>query len=66
MKKIRLKKNLIIPAGTEFEDISGTTKYLQGVYESVISLSDDTCAYLVIYDDVLTEYGPGMFEEVVE
>lgn len=43
-----LRKDLVIPAGTEFTCIDGTTRrYATGNYEAIIGLSKDSTGSLV-------------------
>lgn len=64
-KKIRLLKDLVIPAGTVFDNCDGhTKKFVSGNYETTIGLSKDSSGSLVYgfepMDGILTEW----FEEV--
>jgi len=62
--KYRLKKDFIIPAGTEFENIDGTKReFINGNYESLIGTSKDSTAYFSINEDVVTD-NKEYFEEV--
>lgn len=54
MKKIVLKKDYIIPAGTEFKCIDGrTTEYKNGNYSTLIAVNKNSTAEFVIDDDVI-------------
>ena len=58
MKKVILKKEIIIPVGTEFACIDGLTKKMvDGNYESLGMLwGKDTIVSIVIDEDALGEY----------
>jgi len=50
--KIKLKKDIIIPKGTVFENIDGLKRdYVSGNYEALIDLSRDNCGSFVIGDE---------------
>jgi len=47
--KIKLKKDIIIPQGTIFENIDGIdTHYAYDNYEYVLGLDKDTCVTIVV------------------
>lgn len=62
MKKIILKKNLIIPKGTIFENCDGEEhNYISGNYSAIIGTGKDGVISLFISDDVISDK-PGTFE----
>lgn len=47
--KLKLKKDIVIPKGTVFENISGmTTHYAYDNYEYILALDNDTCAAIAV------------------
>jgi len=58
--KVRLKKDLIIKAGTVFEDTKEST--LVNPFVNYLSLSDDNTMFMAVWDAVI-EF-PEMFEKV--
>jgi len=62
MKKIKLKKDWIIPAGTEFTDCCDlTVDYGEGMHESILEVSKYSCMSLFI-DEQSTIDKPDFFE----
>ena len=54
IKKLRLRKDIIIPAGTVLECIDGCTRrYVSGNYETLVALGPDMTASVVVGDDAL-------------
>lgn len=52
----RLKKDFIIPKGTEFRNVDSTqTAWISGNYEAIIGITDDNAASFIINDDDLPE-----------
>ena len=49
-KKYRLKEDIVIPAGTEFEEVppGSTRHYNTGFADTVLGLTKDNCGYVVI------------------
>jgi len=60
MKVIVSKRDIVIPKGTVFKCIDGTTRnYLNGNYEALIDLSKDNCGNFTIgtyFDEDNFEY----------
>lgn len=55
-KKIVLKKDFIIPKGTEFECIDGNKReWIEGNYEASFAITNDTTGYFLVYDDCLED-----------
>jgi hypothetical protein len=53
-KKLRLKKDFVIPKGTEFECIDGNkTEWILGNYEANIALNNDNTMRIVVNTDTL-------------
>jgi len=47
-KKVRLKKDIVIPAGTILEAVGGSSvKYGEGNYECTVGLTKDSAGYFV-------------------
>jgi hypothetical protein len=65
MKKLVLKKDCVIPAGTAFEEIPGgaSVDYGCGNYEAIIGTSKDTIMNVVVCDDELRR--SELFREVL-
>jgi len=55
IKKAVLKKDIVIPAGTEFSPVPpySTTTHGEGVYEHVVGLTNDSYGELYYYMDNL-------------
>ena len=48
MAQFKLKKDIVIPAGTIFNCVDGETrKYLNGNYSHLVALSNNTCGELI-------------------
>jgi len=62
MKAI-LKKDLIIPKGTEFEDISGSKSEYYDAYEGIFSLTKNDAGNIII-DSEMIVLNPDYFEFV--
>ena len=61
-RKLRLKQDLIISKGTEFECIDGNkTEWIEGNYESTLALDNDNTMRIVVNEDALPE---NKFEKV--
>ena len=53
-KKLRLKKDFVIPKGTEFECIDGNkTEWILGNYEATLALNNDNTMRIVVNTDTL-------------
>ena len=53
-RKLRLKQDLIISKGTEFECIDGNkTEWIEGNYEANIALNNDNTMRIVVNTDTL-------------
>ena len=53
-KKLKLKKDFVIPKGTEFECIDGNkTEWILGNYEANIALNNDNTMRIVVNTDTL-------------
>jgi len=53
-RKLRLKQDLIISKGTEFECIDGNkTEWIEGNYEANIALNNDNTMRIVVNTDSL-------------
>jgi hypothetical protein len=53
-KILRLKKDFVIPKGTEFECIDGNkTEWILGNYEANIALNNDNTMRIVVNTDTL-------------
>ena len=64
IKKIKLKKDFIIPAGTVLNDIGGLeAKYGSGNYECIVGMTDNTWGSFVYSFDVDDEDDP-ILEEI--
>ena len=60
--KIRLKKDFVIPKGTEFECIDeNKTEWILGNYEATLALNNDNTMRIVVNEDALPE---NKFEKV--
>lgn len=61
-KKYRLTKDVVIPAGTELEEIpyGATTKYYEGNASAIIGMTKDSAATFVVNTD------SGMLEEITD
>ena len=47
--KLKLKKDIVIPKGTVFENIDGTTSHhYRDLWSNIVALSNDTCAELIV------------------
>lgn len=56
MKKLRLKKDLIIPKGTEFECIDDSTReFIDGNYEATFVITKDSTGYFIVTEDCLDD-----------
>ena len=65
MKK-RLLKDMVIPAGTIFDEAAHKVEHHEGNYEAIIGLTDNSHGH-VIYDiDPDDKYLDGWFEDAVE
>lgn len=54
IRKLVLKKDFVIPAGTEFQCIDGTEReFVNGNYEAAISTSKDTTMEIQVCEDEL-------------
>lgn len=64
--KSKLKKDLIIKAGAEFECIDGETKeFVNGNYSYLFSLGKDDCGELIIDENMINDF-PEYFEKIEE
>jgi len=53
-KKLKLKKDFVIPKGTEFECIDGNkTEWIEGNYEANLALNNDNTMRIVVNTDTL-------------
>ena len=58
--KLKLKKDIIIPEGTIFDDIVGSkSEFIYDQYDYILALDNDTCARMIVSSES-EEY----FEEV--
>ena len=63
--KMRLKKDIVIPAGTIFEDCNGqTVHYGEENYETTIGLTQDSFGTLVYSMEPMDKKVDEWFEEV--
>jgi len=47
--KLKLKKDIVIPKGTIFEDISGSkSEFIYDQYDYTLALDNDTCARIIV------------------
>ena len=52
INKIVSKKDIVIPKGTVFENIDGSTSHhYYGCYNTNIGLDNDTCARIIVTDE---------------
>ena len=64
---MRLKKDIVIPAGTKFKSADRTRRtYLNGCWEHVFGLTKDSYGDIVYVIDPLDEETNDWFEEVIE
>ena len=49
MMKLKLRKDIVIPKGTIFENIDGAvTQFVYDNYDTVLALNNDTCARVIV------------------
>lgn len=54
--KIRLKKDFIIPKGTEFECVDGNKReFIEDNYEASFAITKNTTGYFRIYKDCIED-----------
>ncbi len=59
----RLKKDFVIPKGTEFRNVDSTqTTWISGNYEAIISITDDKAASFIINDEFQGDLPEDYFE----
>jgi len=63
--KMKLKKDIVIPAGTVFENCDGcSVRYGEENYETIIGLTKDSYGTLVYCMEPMDKKLPEWFEEV--
>jgi len=54
MSKIRLKKDFVIPKGTEFECIDGNKReFIEGNYETTFAITNDSTGSFIVDKDCI-------------
>jgi len=52
MMKIKLKKDIIIPKGTVFENIDGSkVEFIFDQYDYLLALDEDTCIRIIVSEN---------------
>ena len=47
--KLKLKKDIVIPRGTIFDDVAGSkSEFIYDQYDYILALDNDTCARIIV------------------